>query len=181
MPSLCAVRPGLSAPRGQAREKSGRSCGKRRFSQRSCRSLPSYSGRGMEGKRRLRPGRAQPVQRQRGAFLFPFSCRSMRFSDSHDDFCRYRLFRTFFRAKKALLRLPPVGTAPRSPHALKRADSFLFFLRSLSIMGVLSTCSSGLHSLSIRKGRKRKHSRHIHVSRTPEKKGRRSPACTKML
>lgn len=37
---------------------------------------------------------------------------------------------------------------------------FYFFLRRLPIMCALSTCSSGRHSLSLRKGRKSKHCRH---------------------
>ena len=40
------------------------------------------------------------------------------------------------------------------------ARLFYFFLRRLPIMCALSTCSSGRHSLSLRKGRKSKHCRH---------------------
>lgn len=110
----------------------------------------------------------------------PFSARHENFSFSRpaaefsSSLLRFRLFASVFTAVFGR------ETALRGREtAVSR--SFLFFLRSLSIMGVLSTCSSGLHSLSIRKGRERKHSRHIHASCAFEKKGRSYPACTKTL
>lgn len=134
------------------------------------------------GRLIVRAGRTRPSEKRLSARLppspsprpheiFPFSRAAARF---FSDGRRFRLFLCVFPSvfgRDAALR--------GRETAVNR--SFLFFLRSLSIMGVLSTCSSGLHSLSIRKGRERKHSRHIHASCAFEKKGRIHPACTKTL
>lgn len=105
----------------------------------------------------------------------------VRFLCSHDDSgLSHLLCLHFFYSKSAFFRSSG-ALCPACARKKEASRSFLFFLRSLPIMGALSTCSSGRHSLSIRKGCERRQCLHIPVSCAPEKRGRACPACTKML